>query len=172
MKGLRLLVVTVLVCCDSTAFAQVSNEASPSAQRDVQSNPPPRPPTYTPEQLFGPSTPPTSSTNTNTGIDPTTVPRQLPGTSNNASPPADRPLSCPTPSSPPPATSHPGVSASQFKRAGVGAEAFTRPGVSAEALNALRPGARSNPCAPPRNVILYPEPLTPSRRIPQTSDEP
>ncbi len=142
-----------------------------SAQPDVQSAPPPRPPTYTPEQLFGPSTPPASSTNTNTGIDPTTVPRQLPGPSNNASPPADRPLSCPTPS-PPPATSHPGVSASQFKRAGVGAEAFTRPGVSAEALNALRPGARSNPCAPPRNVILYPEPLTPSRRIPQTSDEP
>jgi hypothetical protein len=169
----------VLVCCNSTAFAQVSNDASPSAQRDspsaqrdVQSNPPPRPPTYTPEQLFGPSTPPASSTNTNTGIDPTTVPRQLPGTSNNASPPADRPLSCSTPSSPPPASSHPGVSASQFKRAGVGAEAFTRPGVSAEALNALRPGARSNPCAPPRNVILYPEPLTPSRRTPQTSDEP
>lgn len=187
MKGSSLLVVTVLVCIGATAFAQVSNDAAPSAQRDappsaqrdaptsaqpdVQSAPPPRPPTYTPEQLFGPSTPPASSTNTNTGIDPTTVPRQLPGTSNNASPPADRPLSCPTPS-PPPATSHPGVSASQFKRAGVGAEAFTRPGVSAETLNALRPGARSNPCAPPRNVILYPEPLTPSRRIPQTSDEP
>jgi hypothetical protein len=178
MKGSSLLVVTVLVCIDATAFAQVSNDAPPSAQRDappsaqpdVQSTPPPRPPTYTPEQLFGPSTPPASSTNRDTGIDPTTVPRQLPGTSNNASPPADRPLSCPTPS--PPATSQPGVSASQFKRAGVGAEAFTRPGVSAEALNALRPGARSNPCAPPRNVILYPEPLTPSRRIPQTSNEP
>ena len=60
----------------------------------------------------------------------------------------------------------PGVSASQLPRAGVSADAFVRPGVSAAQLAALQPGARSAPCAPPRDVILYPDVGRPSRRVP------
>ena len=60
----------------------------------------------------------------------------------------------------------PGVSASQLPRAGVSADAFVRPGVSAAQLAALQPGARSAPCAPSRDVILYPDVGRPSRRVP------
>ena len=60
----------------------------------------------------------------------------------------------------------PGVSASQLPRAGVSADAFVRPGVSAAQLAVLQPGARSTSCAPPRDVILYPETGTPARRVP------
>jgi hypothetical protein len=60
----------------------------------------------------------------------------------------------------------PGVSASQLPRAGVSADAFVRPGVSAAQLAVLQPGARSSPCAMPRDVILYPETGTPARRVP------
>jgi hypothetical protein len=62
-------------------------------------------------------------------------------------------------------TSFPGVSASQLPRAGVSAEKFVRPGVSAAELATLQPGSRSARCAP-RDVILYPENGTPSRRVP------
>jgi hypothetical protein len=60
----------------------------------------------------------------------------------------------------------PGVSASQLPRAGVSADAFVRPGVSAAQLAVLQPGARSAPCGPPRDVILYPDVGPPSRRVP------
>ena len=60
----------------------------------------------------------------------------------------------------------PGVSASQLPRAGVSADAFVRPGVSAAQRAALQPGARSAPCAPPSDVILYPDVGRPSRRVP------
>ena len=60
----------------------------------------------------------------------------------------------------------PGVSASQLPRAGVSADAFERPGVSTAQLAALLPGARPTPCAPPRDVILYPDTGAPSRRVP------
>jgi hypothetical protein len=63
-------------------------------------------------------------------------------------------------------SSFPGVSASQLPRAGVSADAFVRPGVSAAQLAVLQPGARSTPCAPPREVILYPDTETPARRVP------
>src|SRR5215208_3634828 len=63
-------------------------------------------------------------------------------------------------------SSFPGVSASQLPRAGVPADAFERPGVSAAQLAVLQPGARSAPCAPPRDVILYPDVVRPSRRVP------
>jgi hypothetical protein len=65
----------------------------------------------------------------------------------------------------------PGVSASQFPRAGVSADAFVRPGVSAAQLSTLLPGARTGPCAPPRDVILYPDTGTPARRVPPTSED-
>jgi len=60
----------------------------------------------------------------------------------------------------------PGVSAAQSPRAGVSADAFERPGVSTAQLATLLPGARRTPCAPPRDVILYPENGTPARRLP------
>jgi hypothetical protein len=63
-------------------------------------------------------------------------------------------------------SSFPGISASQLPRAGVSADAFVRPGVSAAQLAMLLPGARNSPCAPPRDVILYPDTGTPSRRVP------
>lgn len=68
----------------------------------------------------------------------------------------------------------PGVSASQLPRSGVSADAFVRPGVSAAQLAALQPGARSAPCAPPpRDVILYPDVVRPSRRVlPPGENEP
>jgi len=186
MKSSGSLVVALLIFC-SSALAQVGSSvpstpqviggpstpqavAGPSTPQGVEPNsPPPKPATYTPEQLFGAPAP--AATN-NSITDRSLVPQQLPDAPRvEASAPAARPSPCPT-SQPQPPTSHPGVSASQFKRAGVSADAFTRPGVSAEQLDALRPGGRSNPCAPPRNIILYPEPGAPSPRTPQTSDPP
>jgi outer membrane biosynthesis protein TonB len=79
--------------------------------------------------------------------------------------------------SPPSATaapSHsafPGVSASQLPRAGVSAEAFVRPGVSTAQLATLQPGSPPTPCAPPRDVILYPDTGAPARRVPPPGDE-
>jgi hypothetical protein len=168
MKGPGLLAVSVLVF-NNSAFAQVSSGTQPSTQQIVESNPPPpKPPTYTPEQLLG-SPAPSSTSSTDRPLVPQPLP---PGPNTEAATPAGRTSSCPAPSPTPATTSHPGVSASQFKRAGVSAEAFTRPGVSAEQLNALRPGARSNPCAPPRTTFLYPEPFTPSPRFPVPADQP
>jgi hypothetical protein len=74
---------------------------------------------------------------------------------------------CPgSPAAPASSSQFPGVSASQLPRAGVSADAFVRPGVSAAQLAVLQPGARSAPCAAPRDVILYPDVGTPSRRVP------
>ena len=71
-----------------------------------------------------------------------------------------------------PATSaFPGVSAAQLPRAGVSADAFVRPGVSAAQLSTLLPGARSRPCAPPRDFIPYPDTESPSRRAPPPSED-
>jgi hypothetical protein len=169
MKSSGSLVFALLVFC-SSAFAQVGSSQSSTPQGAEPNSPPSKPPTYTPEQLFGTPAPPPATNNSIT--DRSLVPQQVPTTPRvEASAPATRPSPCPT-SQPPPPTSHPGVSASQFKRAGVSAEAFTRPGVSTEQLDALRPGGRSNPCAPPRTIILYPEPVAPSPRIPQSSPEP
>lgn len=65
----------------------------------------------------------------------------------------------------------PGVSAAQLPRAGVSADAFVRPGVSAAQLSTLLPGARSSPCAPPRDFIPYPDTWSPSRRAPPPSED-
>lgn len=94
-----------------------------------------------------------------------------------AAPPQPNPAQCPGNSSAVAAgstsSSFPGVSASQLPRAGVSADAFVRPGVSAAQLAVLQPGARSSPCAPPRDVILYPETGTPARRLsPPGENEP
>jgi hypothetical protein len=71
----------------------------------------------------------------------------------------------------PATSSFPGVSAAQLPRAGVSADAFVRPGVSAAQLSTLLPGARSSPCAPPRDFIPYPDAGTPSRRAPPPSED-
>ena len=65
----------------------------------------------------------------------------------------------------PPVSSYPGVSADQFQRPGVPADAFVRPGVSAAQAGAKLPGTPGAPCAPARDVVLYPE-ATPPRRSP------
>lgn len=173
MKSSGLFVVAVLASINSAAFAQEQSPASPSTPA-VESNSPQKPASYTPEQLFGPSEPKPTSNNPST--DRTASTPSLPNTPNNptsgAPAPAGGPPACP-PSSQPASPNHPGVSASQFRRAGVGAEAFTRPGVSAEQLDALRPGgARRSTCAPARTIILHPEPLTPERRSPPPPDQP
>jgi len=65
-----------------------------------------------------------------------------------------------------------GVSASQLPRAGVSADAFERPGVSTAQLSTLIPGAAASPCSgPPRDVVLYPEPAGPPRRIPSADSD-
>lgn len=172
MRGRGLQIAAVLVVFSSAAIAQAQSAASPPSQT-TDANAPPRPPTYTPEELFGPSAQTPAVHNPSTSGAPVSLP--LPNTPNDPSngTPASTgaPPACPT-SSQPASPHHPGVSASQFRRAGVGAEAFTRPGVSAEQLNALRPGARRPACAPPRTVILHPEAPTPERRIPPPVDEP
>lgn len=71
-----------------------------------------------------------------------------------------------SPATSPGVAAFPGVAASQLPRAGVSADKFVRPGVSAAQLATLQPGARSTPCAAPRDVILYPETGTPSPRVP------
>ena len=117
---------------------------------------------------------PATTTTTRLPTEPT--PLQLPpiGRSDPEAPAVptrpDGPSPCPgDPSSPARSASSsqfPGVSASQLPRAGVSADAFVRPGVSAAQLAVLQPGARSSPCAPLRDVILYPETGTPARRVP------
>jgi hypothetical protein len=150
--------------------------------------PPPKPPTYTPEQLFGNRPPPSSAPNPATSGVTITQPSPIPSGSTTApattaqspiasattAPPARPAGSCPVVTAPPSAASpFPGVPASQFPRAGVGAEAFTRPGVSAEQLRALLPGnagSGGSTCQTPREVVLYPEPVNQPRPVPQTSD--
>ena len=173
-----------------TASAQVSrNGEASSTPTPVASvtEPPPKPPTYTPEQLFGtrelptvspPNTSGASVSPPNTNTSGTSVPQPVstvpqpvstPPSATTTAAPATSPQPCSVPA--PTATQFPGVSASQLPRAGVSAEAFTRPGVSAAELNALRPGARSSPCAPPRQVHLYPEPAEQPRPVLTTADE-
>jgi hypothetical protein len=56
------------------------------------------------------------------------------------------------------------VPASKFPQAGVAADKFERPGVSAAQLATLLPGYRSQPCAPTRDVPLYPATSSPLPR--------
>jgi hypothetical protein len=165
------LTAALFVVGTAAALAQVNGNTP---------DPPPKPPTYTPAQLFGTATPPSSTSDPqasgltapqNTQPSPP-IPANI---SPNTSPSGATTRPCPTPASPAPTSTpqFPGVSASQFRRAGVSAEAFTRPGVSAEQLNGLVPGNRLNACpTPTRNVLLYPEPVDQPRRILSASDEP
>ena len=164
-----LLIAAVLSCTSLTASAQVSRngEASSTPVAPV-AEPPPKPPTYTPDQLFGTSERPTVSPPNASGAS-VPQPASTPPSATATPAPASSPQPCSVPAQT--ATQFPGVSASQLPRAGVSAEAFTRPGVSAAELNALRPGARRSPCAPPRQVHLYPEPADQPRGIPSTADE-
>jgi len=158
-------VLAVMLCFDVAASAQVNSTSEPP--------PAPRAPTYTPDQLFGPSSPRSPSTSSDSGRDATQtpLPEQPRITPQPQSP--GRASSCAAPTNAlPDATSSPGVSASQFPRAGVSADAFTRPGVSAEQLRALEPGGQASTCPAPRDPILHPEPATPLRRIPSSLDEP
>jgi hypothetical protein len=70
----------------------------------------------------------------------------------------------------PPASQSP--TPSQPQRAGVGAEAFVRPGVSAEQLRVLAPGGLPDPCRPPRDFVLHPDPGTQPRRVPAAAEQP
>ncbi len=183
MKRSGLIIATVLSCMSLTAAAQVSRNGEASSTPTPVTpvtEPPPKPPTYTPEQLFGtresptvspPNTSGASASPPNTNTSGTSVPQPVstPPSATTTPAPASSPQPCSVPA--PTATQFPGVSASQLPRAGVSAEAFTRPGVSAAELNALRPGARSSPCAPPRQVHLYPEPAEQPRPILTTADE-
>lgn len=162
MRRAGLFTAAVVSCFALTASAQVSNTTEP-----------PKAPTYTPEQLFGSSSPRSSSP----GSEPSreTAPTQAP-----AIPPRPQttPLlttsqsACaPAPAAGPNASAFPGVSASQLPRAGVSADAFTRPGVSADQLRTLIPGHRSEACPVSRDPVLHPDPINPPRRIPTATDE-
>jgi len=129
----------------------------------------------TPTTSTGSTAIPGPATTTTTRLPTEPAPLQLPPIGRSdpeaASVPTQRNGQSPCPGNPAsPAGSSssqfPGVSASQLPRAGVSADAFVRPGVSAAQLAALQPGARSAPCAPPRDVILYPDVGRPSRRVP------
>ena len=165
LKRSGLLVLAVLSCIAVSTSAQVNRTgAAPPAPG---ADPPPKLPTYTPEQLFG-TREPASPVPDASGPP---VPPQVSTPSTATTPPPaapPRPCAAPTPT----ASQFPGVGASQFQRAGVAAEAFTRPGVSAAELDALRPGARRSPCAPPREVLLYPEPENQPRRNASPAEEP
>jgi hypothetical protein len=155
----------------------IAEPSTPVAEPSTPvAEPPPKPPTYTPEQLFGTREPPTAAppdTSRASAPQPVSTPPlatvSTPPLATTTPAPASSPQPCSVPAQT--ATQFPGVSASQLPRAGVSAEAFTRPGVSAAELDALRPGARSSPCAPPRQVHLYPEPAEQPRPILTTADE-
>jgi len=170
MKRSALAVMSATLLIAATSFGQVAREepSAGSLQRENSPfSPDARPTLDRPSPLPSPSAPPIAV------VTPAATPT-LP-------PPTDR-RSCagssgtPSVADPSSASRFPGVSASQFQRAGVGAEAFTRPGVSAQQLSALLPGARTNartdPCVSPRDVVLYPEPMTQPRRIFSPTDEP
>jgi hypothetical protein len=157
----------------STPAAEPSTPAAESSTRVAEpstrvAEPPPTPPTYTPEQLFGTREPPTVAP-PDTSRAAVSQPVSTPPSATATPAPASSPQPCSVPA--PTATQFPGVSASQLPRAGVSAEAFTRPGVSAAELDALRPGARSSPCAPPRQVHLYPETAEQPRPIVTAADD-
>ena len=167
----RLFGVAMLCCLEFVVTAQVNN-----------TEPPPKAPSYTTEQLFGPS-PQGSSTNSDPSRQSTssrestpaqTTPAQaLPSPPRGTTPqlPAPSPACAPTTNTPPNASSFPGVSASQFPRAGVSADAFERPGVSADQLRTLIPGNAINTCAKQRDVVLHPDPQRPARPITSVTDE-
>lgn len=186
MKPSACFVIAVLTCIESSVSGQV-NTNSESA---------PQAPTYTPEQLFGTSTPSTSSTPQTPPPRSSTPPTSStpPISSNNLisngtpsqtqplavrpnaaseqpSGPREQPCSA-NPSASPNSSQFPGVSASQFQRAGVSADAFTRPGVSTEQLSVLLPGSRSDSCPARRDVVLYPEPVRQPRPIVSAAGEP
>jgi hypothetical protein len=54
----------------------------------------------------------------------------------------------------------------------VSADAFERPGVSTAQLATLIPGNQVETCAAPRDVVLYPEPVSRPRRVPSNGDAP
>ena len=157
--------VAVLACATATIAAQQSSSQSDTPRSTpsttTSSSPPPQP---------SPPLPPPPSQLPEIGrpAAEATAPARPDAQSPCAS---DRAISVDPPSAPAgqPAssTSFPGVSASQLPRAGVSAEKFVRPGVSAAELATLQSGnrSRSAPCGP-RDVILYPENGTPSRRVP------
>ena len=159
MRQAGLLGVALLCCLELLVTAQVN-----------VTEPPPKAPSYTPEQLFGSSA---RGSSTNSDSSSASTPAQtspsLPRTTSQ--PPAPSPACAPTTNTPPNASSFPGVSASQFPRAGVSADAFERPGVSAEQLRALIPGNGTNTCAKQRDVVLHPDPERPPRPITSVTDE-
>jgi hypothetical protein len=170
MKPSACFAMVVLTCVGSSVSAQVNTD----------SESPPKAPIYTPEQLFGTSTPPTSSTppissnNPISGGTPSQtqpVPVRPNAAGEQPSGPREQPCSA-NPSASPNSSQFPGVSASQFQRAGVSADAFTRPGVSTEQLSVLLPGSRSDSCPARRDVVLYPEPVRQPRPIVSAAGEP
>ena len=160
MRQAGLLGVALLCCLELVVTAQVN-----------VTEPPPKAPSYTPEQLFGSSA---RGSSTNSDSSSASTPAQtspsLPRTTSPQLPPPS-PACAPTTNTPPNASSFPGVSASQFPRAGVSADAFERPGVSAEQLRALIPGNGTNTCAKQRDVVLHPDPERPPRPIRSVTDE-
>ena len=169
--------VVLLACVSAPASAQTApNSAQPTGTSDTGS---PKPPTYTPEQLFGTLGSPASSVNSIQ----TPTPAQAPQPAQSPAPATQQPSTTETrpdgPNRPcaavpgsPSDPRFPGVSASQFQRAGVSADAFTRPGVSAEQLSALMPGGAARPCQSPGNVVLYPDPVRQPRPIASPIDQP
>lgn len=153
--------IAALVCCfELAASAQVSNT----------SEPPPKAPTYTPEQLFGSSSSRDSSASPEAKQESTPAPQlTLPPRPSTVQPPTRQ---CPpSPNAAPNTSSFPGVSASQLPRAGVSADAFTRPGVSIDQLRTLVPGNQTDACPASRDPVLNPDPVNPPRRIPSATDE-
>ena len=160
MTRAGLLGVAMLCCLEFVVTAQVNN-----------TEPPPKAPSYTLEQLLGPSAR-GSSTNSGSSREPTAA-QTLPSPPRATTPQlaAPSPACAPTTNTPPNESSFPGVSASQFPRAGVSADAFERPGVSADQLRALIPGNVTNTCAKQRDVVLHPDPERPPRPMTSVTDE-
>jgi hypothetical protein len=172
----------VLTVAAAPVAAQSNQRDTPSTALPGPSGTPTTPPRTEPTTTTPTTTTPTTTTPTTTTPTTTTPPRseptpiQLPPIGRSGpetaavpTPPNGQPQCSGNPRSSAGSalsSSFPGVSASQLPRAGVPADAFERPGVSAAQLAVLQPGARSAPCAPPRDVILYPDVVRPSRRVP------
>lgn len=171
MKLSAWYMVVLLACVSAPASAQVApNSAQPTGTSDTGS---PKPPTHTPEQLFGTLGSPASSVNSIQTPAPAQAPApatQQPSTTETRPDGPNRP--CAAVQGSPSDPRFPGVSASQFQRAGVSADAFTRPGVSAEQLKALTPGGAVRPCQASGNVVLYPDPVRQPRPIAPPIDQP
>ena len=140
---------------------QPNEPPRPTSEAPRPTSDPPRPVTEPPRPISQPSRPPDEI-----GRPPAEPPaaaqaaqRQCGNSSTTSSTPGSSSTTAAS-------SAFPGVSAAQSPRAGVSADAFERPGVSTAQLATLLPGARRTPCAPPRDVILYPENGTPARRLP------